>query len=247
MRHLGTGLCLTHRKMHLQGEELRPLAPRKRQQSPTCTGPECSRPTVAHDLCKAHGKQQRENGELHVIGDKAHKSAVSRQAWQRKSPEEQRAHIAKMLAARPQNRPEEHRQNHAKAARAAWERKFENASPRERNCLCCGELFTVKPKLAGKQYYCAVECRRLYSRLRRYGLSYRQYQDLLEKQGGACALCRGAWKGWATKEGPHVDHCHTTGRVRGLLCGDCNTAIGRFGDDPVLLRAAAAYLETATL
>jgi hypothetical protein len=152
-----------------------------------------------------------------------------------------------MLAGRPQNRTEEHKRNHAKAARAAWERKFADASPSERECLACGESFTVQPRLAGKQYYCTPECRRLYARLRRYGLSYGQYQSLLDKQGGLCALCRSAWKGWSGKQGLHVDHCHKTGRVRGLLCGDCNTAIGRFGDDPALLRAAAAYLEVATL
>lgn len=41
----------------------------------------------------------------------------------------------------------------------------------------------------------------------------------------------------------HVDHCHETGRVRGVLCFNCNSAIGKLGDDPDIVRRAAAYLE----
>jgi len=41
----------------------------------------------------------------------------------------------------------------------------------------------------------------------------------------------------------HVDHCHQTGRVRGVLCFNCNSAIGKLGDDPDAVRRAAAYLE----
>jgi len=41
----------------------------------------------------------------------------------------------------------------------------------------------------------------------------------------------------------HVDHCHETGRVRGVLCFNCNSAIGKLGDDPDAVRRAAAYLE----
>lgn len=231
--------------MQLRGEELRPLRSRRPQESDTCTGPECSRPTVAHNLCKAHGKQLREYGELHVIGDREHRSEKAREAWSRRSPEEQRAHIAKMQAGRPSARTEEHSRNLSASTRATWERKFQDAKPRTRPCLTCGEMFSIVPKLAGKQYYCTIECRRMYQRLRRYGLSYQEYRALVERQGGVCALCRHEWKGWGGKSGLHIDHCHTTGKVRGLLCGDCNTALGRFGDDPMLLRRAAEYLDGA--
>jgi hypothetical protein len=70
-----------------------------------------------------------------------------------------------------------------------------------------------------------------------YGLSVDDYNAMLARQGGACAICRG------TEHPLCVDHCHVTRQVRRLLCRRCNLGIGYFRDDPRLLRAAAAYLE----
>jgi hypothetical protein len=73
-----------------------------------------------------------------------------------------------------------------------------------------------------------------------YGITLEERNAMLENQGGSCAIC------CATKHGGvgwHLDHCHTTGTVRKILCHRCNTAIGMFNDDAELLRAAAAYLE----
>lgn len=58
----------------------------------------------------------------------------------------------------------------------------------------------------------------------RYGLTHEQFASMLEKQGGVCVICRGTDKTRSLA----VDHCHVTGRVRGLLCGTCNTALGAF-------------------
>jgi hypothetical protein len=75
-----------------------------------------------------------------------------------------------------------------------------------------------------------------------YGLSEGDFFALLEKQGDACAICGSAeWPG--KHRVPHVDHCHETGKVRGLLCSNCNHGLGKFRDDPDRLRAAARYLE----
>jgi hypothetical protein len=71
-----------------------------------------------------------------------------------------------------------------------------------------------------------------------YGISLEEYEALLKRQGGACAIC--------CKKSTRplcVDHCHVTRRMRGLLCRTCNLGIGHFNDDPRLLRAALAYLE----
>jgi hypothetical protein len=76
-------------------------------------------------------------------------------------------------------------------------------------------------------------------RARRYGLSLADYRALQERQGHACAICRKVTRALC------IDHCHVTGRVRGLLCRSCNSALGFCADDPRLLRAALAYLQAA--
>lgn len=73
---------------------------------------------------------------------------------------------------------------------------------------------------------------------KKYGLTLAQFEAMLETQGGTCAICEREQIGMNL----HVDHCHQTGRVRGLLCSPCNTAIGQFGDDPDRLVAAMQYL-----
>jgi hypothetical protein len=74
---------------------------------------------------------------------------------------------------------------------------------------------------------------------RTYGLTPEQYDEMLAFQGGVCAICR-------EKPGAlslHVDHDHTTGAVRGLLCVRCNNALGLFKESHDLFAAAADYLE----
>jgi hypothetical protein len=74
----------------------------------------------------------------------------------------------------------------------------------------------------------------------RFGITQDEFERLLKEQGNRCAICSRddpAGRGW------HVDHCHRTGRVRGLLCKPCNNGLGLLNDDPVLMRAAANYIE----
>lgn len=78
-----------------------------------------------------------------------------------------------------------------------------------------------------------------------YGLEEEEYQAILDRQGGVCAICRNPER--TVKNGKvcnlSVDHDHKTGKVRGLLCNSCNNLLGRAKDDPNTLRAAATYLE----
>ena len=73
-----------------------------------------------------------------------------------------------------------------------------------------------------------------------YGLTPEAHRALHDQQDGMCAVCGKR----ATKRALHVDHDHETGVVRGLLCNNCNRGIGLLKDDPAVLRAALAYLET---
>lgn len=75
---------------------------------------------------------------------------------------------------------------------------------------------------------------------RKYGLTMADFDALLESQGGVCAICKGKPNGPGKRF--HVDHCHNSSKVRGLLCGKCNTAIGLLDDDPARAESAAAYL-----
>jgi hypothetical protein len=81
--------------------------------------------------------------------------------------------------------------------------------------------------------------------LQRHGLTVEQYEAMLAAQDGACVICGDPPdpNGIKAASRLHVDHDHTTGRNRDLLCCRCNQGIGYFKDDPVLFRAAAAYIE----
>ena len=81
----------------------------------------------------------------------------------------------------------------------------------------------------------------------KYGLTKEQYEELLEKQGGVCAICRQP-ETRTTKAGVvmllHVDHCHNSGKIRGLLCHKCNSALGLFRESSEILSSAVNYLVT---
>lgn len=77
-----------------------------------------------------------------------------------------------------------------------------------------------------------------------FGLSLEQYQEMHDRQDGKCAICgqpETQLRGGKVKA-LAVDHCHSTGRIRGLLCCDCNQAIGKLKDDVQILESAIRYL-----
>lgn len=88
--------------------------------------------------------------------------------------------------------------------------------------------------------------------MRKFGITLAEYNALLEKQGGVCAICgepptlalglQSRRQGRVVRPRLVVDHCHETGQVRGLLCTPCNRGIGFLGDDPARVRAALSYL-----
>lgn len=86
--------------------------------------------------------------------------------------------------------------------------------------------------------YCSESCKLRSRRHEAYKLTRSELDQLLA-QHEVCAICR--TDEWG-KKGPQVDHDHATGRVRGVLCANCNNGLGRFKDDPARLSAAIDYL-----
>ena len=120
---------------------------------------------------------------------------------------------------------------------------YPNGYFRRKACRRCGEGFVPA---APSQLYCSPACRGMNSYyVRNYGITENAYEDLKKAQAHQCALCGGS--GFVMGKHGHeklcVDHCHDTGKVRGLLCHNCNRALGLLKDDPGLLRKAADYVE----
>lgn len=88
-------------------------------------------------------------------------------------------------------------------------------------------------------------CRRDHRIKKAYGLTPAQFQAMWDHQVGKCAICQTLFTEPLVKgeKAPHVDHDHTTGAVRSLLCTKCNTGLGRFEDDPARLQSAIDYLQ----
>jgi hypothetical protein len=101
----------------------------------------------------------------------------------------------------------------------------------------------VKSKIKSKNFrmtrkeYC-----RNYDLKRHYGITSEDFDNMLKEQNGVCKIC--------SRENPtgkhnrfHVDHCHETSKVRGLLCSPCNLGLGAFGDNTEVLTEAIKYLK----
>ncbi|UUU27919.1 endonuclease VII domain-containing protein [Streptomyces sp. DSM 40750] len=112
-------------------------------------------------------------------------------------------------------------------------------------CQGCGE---IKPHsewhrkgsspdgLASRCRACRAIDNRAGHLMRKYGLTPAELDELIAEQQGICCICLAA-------PAEHVDHCHNTGRVRGVLCFSCNAALGQFKDRPDVIRRAATYVE----
>ncbi|MEJ7873163.1 MAG: endonuclease VII domain-containing protein [Rubrobacteraceae bacterium] len=119
---------------------------------------------------------------------------------------------------------------------------------RSKRCPECGQTKSVKEfyrqrsssgRFAAYCKPCDVQKTGRSARKRKYGVAVAEYDDLLLKQDGRCAICK---RLPYTKKGLVVDHCHQTGAIRGILCSRCNSALGMLDDSPALLERALEYL-----
>ena len=146
--------------------------------------------------------------------------------------------------------PEENRiymQEYYKNNKQRWNKRSPekqaeyNAKRRAKYAVCDETKKRAREKV--KEWQSANPRKRLNQRMRAYGLSVDEYEAMLARQKGTCAICGREPSGGSTSESRlHVDHCHETGVIRGLLCGNCNHGIGKFKDDIQLLEKAIVYL-----
>lgn len=137
--------------------------------------------------------------------------------------------------------------------------KWHTVSPPTKQCITCGDVkgalefnraCNSRDGLAGA----CKPCRRAYTKekdtfftsslKRRFGVTPEWYWQQYEIQGGRCGICMGHSSTFNRRLA--VDHCHDTGRLRGLLCFDCNTSIGKLGDTVEALTRALDYLSRGT-
>lgn len=155
-----------------------------------------------------------------------------------------------LVASRNQAR-DAFRNEHSRAAREAdrqtcrvcCERKPRAEMARSKDAgNICKKCLTAKTRAWASQHRSVWDRTTWASHLRRkFGITHEQYDAMLVKQGGRCAICR-----VLSTESPkrfHVDHNHATGVVRGLLCYRCNTGLGVFLDDISRLKSAIKYLK----
>jgi len=115
-------------------------------------------------------------------------------------------------------------------------------------CRTCQQLkplreFRKPTEYKGNPYWQCKECHYKSVRknkLAQYGMTSKEYDDLLLHQNGKCAICR---KSPTSKKRLAVDHNHDTGEIRGLLCSSCNLMIGNAKNSPFVLERAINYLE----
>lgn len=139
-------------------------------------------------------------------------------------------------------------------------RRYQAEAATEKTCTGCKRLLPIesfgrKASFGPDSVFRRPKCYECCNKQRRhnygtrsiqqmYGITQEQYASMLASQGGICLICGNPEVGKrAEREYPlAIDHDHTTGKVRGLLCQKCNLGIGNFNDDVTRLEAAVAYL-----
>lgn len=229
------------REKHRQRESEKPcarcgVAPRNSSCPSYCL--DCNR-AIAQEFRERHGKRSlKENctrcGNERTGGHHAYCldcCRAQRQEWLSKNKTEKpcaRCGTTPRLAHMSYCRP-----CHRSLGKESFERR--GGKKIQTICVRCGES-----RDGSHPTYCA-KCWRYWQVMRNYDLTTEQYDQMAAGMNGQCPLCLSApgVRGW------HVDHCHITGKVRGLLCGSCNRGLGQLQDNPEILRRAADYLEAA--
>jgi hypothetical protein len=105
--------------------------------------------------------------------------------------------------------------------------------------------WSVANKEKIKQYIINSKQQRRKLKLKHYGITPEQYNEIFNRQKGKCAICGKPQT--ELKKRLHIDHNHITGEIRGLLCFNCNLILGMSNDNSEQLRNAADYLDKKTI
>ena len=124
--------------------------------------------------------------------------------------------------------------------------KYPQKKFKDKECRQCGKVFSPQ---APSHLYCSQECAdyaNTNNRLKSvYGIELDEVLRMYEEQGGKCKICN--TEGFKLSPNADnnlvVDHCHSTGKVRGMLCHNCNRALGLLQDKTEYLENALKYLE----
>lgn len=153
-------------------------------------------------------------------------------AWKQAHPERTRQINAESLTRHPRQHTSEQRAAAVERA-VRWARK--NPDRAAANSRAAARRYAAKHPEKIKQRF------RDWVLRTKYDITWEKYHEMLEAQGARCAICH------TDKPGGRgcfpVDHDHATGKVRGLLCDNCNNMLGRAKDNPATLRQGANYLE----
>jgi hypothetical protein len=229
---------------------------------PTCAAEDCDQPTYARGFCEPHYRKHRKNtGRVYAVNGAA--CMVDDCAEQPVARGLCRDHYNRWRnhgdATAPRQRVrggvpclvdgcDQKATNHGHCAAhhrrilrtgeagAALDRKNDRA------CGYCEEPFKSQDM---SRKYCSDECARTGKSLRQafrlYGITMQEYRRLSLRQKGVCAVCHQPERTERNRL-LTIDHDHVSGHVRGLLCSQCNRAIGLLQDDPIVIAAAAAYV-----
>lgn len=212
---------LCKRRDQHQREKLSP------KQAEPCPIEGCGSAIFARGICAKHYTRLRSKGTLDDVRKNARGTCTQEGC--------ERDHLARGLC-------DAHYRNERRTKR----RKLLSLELADRTCMNCdGPIAATRKSTA---LFCSRACKEKewaasdYSRRYHFGKQYGLTPDQVDEMAqGGCKICGTVeWAGRHNR--PHVDHDHKTGAVRGILCWECNTGLGKFRDDPATLERAIAYL-----
>jgi len=162
-----------------------------------------------------------------TIEERKKRASEATKKWQRENPERVKSYRNIYCQS------EGYKARAAQYARQ-WRKKYPEKT-RE-----CNRKYFQTHKLQRREYHRRIKHKvRMWNITSKHGLSSEQYHALMNRQNSMCAICG---EQLYLDSRTHVDHDHSTGDIRGILCHYCNTGIGLFKDKPEVLEKAIKYL-----